>query len=165
MLPASQASSRQAKRSRPKPVSGIRSGMSRRPMTSSTGSGRTRGLTVRGWLAQLPAPVRDALLDGDEQAQDVGVAEAIGAGFTHREAGRARRDGVAGFAAGGALDLLAPDPVLAGFADDAVRDGLAVLSDDELVGLLGAARGFVVVAGGDGAGCGGGAGHATSGGC
>jgi hypothetical protein len=46
----------------------------------------------------------------------------------------------AGFAAGGPLDLLPPDPVLAGFADDAVRDGLGVLSDDELVGLLGAAR-------------------------
>jgi hypothetical protein len=38
------------------------------------------------------------------------------------------------------LDLLAPDPVLAGFADDAVRDGLGRLSDDELVGLLAAAR-------------------------
>jgi diadenosine tetraphosphatase ApaH/serine/threonine PP2A family protein phosphatase len=35
------------------------------------------------------------LLDGDEQAQDVGVAEAIGAGFTHREgwAGETRRGG------------------------------------------------------------------------
>ncbi|HVB46439.1 MAG TPA: hypothetical protein VNF47_27530 [Streptosporangiaceae bacterium] len=44
------------------------------------------------------------------------------------------------FAAGEALDLLAPGPVLAGFAADACDSGLARLSDDELVGLLCAAR-------------------------
>src|ERR1022692_742452 len=46
----------------------------------------------------------------------------------------------AGFAAGGSLDLLTPDPVLAGFAQDAVDAGLGLISDDELVGLLCAAR-------------------------
>ncbi len=39
-----------------------------------------------------------------------------------------------------ALDTLPPDPVLAQFAADAVDDGLGKLSDDELVGLLCAAR-------------------------
>jgi len=58
------------------------------------------------------------------------------AGFTHRD----RVPGAAGFAVGGPLDVLAPDPVLAGFAQDAVDGGLGTLSDDELVGLLGAAR-------------------------
>ncbi len=46
----------------------------------------------------------------------------------------------AGFAAGGALDAMAPDPALAGFVADASDTGLGVLSDDELVGLLCAAR-------------------------
>jgi hypothetical protein len=60
----------------------------------------------------------------------------IAAGFTHRDHEQSAR----GFAAGGPLDQMEPGPVLAGFADDAIDDGLAVLSDDDLVGLLCAAR-------------------------
>jgi len=44
------------------------------------------------------------------------------------------------FAAGGAADGLAPGPVLAGFAADAWGIGLGRLTDDELVGLMRAAR-------------------------
>jgi hypothetical protein len=33
-----------------------------------------------------------------------------------------------------------PGPVLAGFAEGVIDGGLAVLSDDELVGVMGAAR-------------------------
>ncbi len=45
-----------------------------------------------------------------------------------------------GFAAGGPLDRLAPGPGLAAFAADAFDEGFAKLSDDELVGVLVAAR-------------------------
>ena len=45
-----------------------------------------------------------------------------------------------GFAAGGPLEVLAPDELLAAFAATAYDRGLNRLSDDELVGLLGAAR-------------------------
>ena len=44
------------------------------------------------------------------------------------------------FAAGGLLDGLVPGPVLAGFAENALADGLGTLSDDALVGVLGAWR-------------------------
>lgn len=46
----------------------------------------------------------------------------------------------AGFAAGGPLDSMVPGPVLAEFAADACDGGLRNLSDDELVGVLLAAR-------------------------
>jgi len=65
-----------------------------------------------------------------------GAREALAAGFTHKD----REPGARGFAAGGPLDTMEPGAVLAGFADDAVEDGLSALSDDELVGLMGAAR-------------------------
>lgn len=45
-----------------------------------------------------------------------------------------------GFADGGPLDVLAPDEMLAGFAAMAYDRGLGRLPDDELVGLLCAAR-------------------------
>jgi len=61
---------------------------------------------------------------------------AVTAGFTHRDPSQA----AIGFEAGGPLDLLPPDPVLAGFAQDAVEAGLGRLSDDELIGLLCGAR-------------------------
>jgi hypothetical protein len=44
------------------------------------------------------------------------------------------------FAAGGLLDGLVPGPVLAGFAENALADGLGTLSDDALVGVLRAWR-------------------------
>ncbi len=45
-----------------------------------------------------------------------------------------------GFAAGGPLDQMEPGPALAGVAADAAAGGLAVLDDDQLVGVLCAAR-------------------------
>ena len=62
--------------------------------------------------------------------------EILAAGFTHGD----REDGAQGFAAGGPLDQMAPGPALAGFAAQAWDAGLAVLSDDELIGVLSAAR-------------------------
>lgn len=44
------------------------------------------------------------------------------------------------FAMGGLLDGLVPGPVLAGFAENALADGLGTLSDDALVGVLQAWR-------------------------
>jgi hypothetical protein len=85
------------------------------------------------WLAELSAA------DLAEYARSLPppVPEAIGAGFTHRE----HRGGPGlGFAAGGPADLMDPGPVLAGCAARAREEGLAALSDDEVVGLLGAAR-------------------------
>jgi Domain of unknown function (DUF222) len=52
---------------------------------------------------------------------------------------RARGDG-GGFAAGGVADHLPPGSVLAGFAGDACAAGLGRLSDDELIGVMRAAR-------------------------
>ncbi len=62
--------------------------------------------------------------------------EVLAAGFTHHD----HETGAQGFAAGGPLDQLEPGPVLAGFAAEAWDGGLAVLSDDELIGVLAAAR-------------------------
>jgi hypothetical protein len=86
------------------------------------------------WLAQVASPVADAWLEARQPPPD--GPEALAAGFTHRD----QVPGARGFAAGGPLDTMEPGPVLAGFADDAVDAGLADLSDDELVGVLGAAR-------------------------
>ena len=48
------------------------------------------------------------------------VPEAPAAGFTHRDPGQHG----SGFAAGGAADVLAPGPVLAGLAEQATASGL-----------------------------------------
>ena len=96
---------------------------------------------LRILLAELPELPGDPDLDGlapDGLTPD-GPApaspEVLKAGFWDRTCG----DG-AGFAAGGVADTLSPGPVLAGFAADAWDAGLARFSDDELVGLLRAAR-------------------------
>jgi hypothetical protein len=83
-----------------------------------------------GWEEEL------AWGDGlDDRA--AGPPEAIGAGFTHQDAARSTGGG---FAAGGSFDVMEPCAVLAAFAGGAHDEGLVRLSDDELVGLLGAAR-------------------------
>jgi hypothetical protein len=64
------------------------------------------------------------------------VREVLAAGFAHRD----REDSALGFAAGGPLDTMEPGAALAAAADAAIGAGLAALSDDELVGLLCAAR-------------------------
>ena len=85
------------------------------------------------WLVDLPGPERYALLDATEAAL---VPEATASGFTH---GLAGGDGP-GFAAGGVADKLSPGPVLAGLVADVWQDGVGKVSDDELIGLLLAAR-------------------------
>ena len=55
-----------------------------------------------------------------------------------RESGTAARQ--AGFASGAQADSLAPGPRLATLADEAWQAGLGGLGDDELIGLLRAAR-------------------------
>src|SRR6266536_3575410 len=81
-----------------------------------------------------PPAGADAWLEARQPPPD--GPEALAAGFTHRD----QVPGARGFAAGGPLDTMEPGPVLAGFADDAIDAGLSALSDDELVGVLGAAR-------------------------
>ena len=63
------------------------------------------------------------------------VPEVLDAGFTHRDGGDGR-----GFAAGGALDQMAPGGVLAMAPTACWANGLDRLSDDELIGLMAAAR-------------------------
>jgi hypothetical protein len=75
------------------------------------------------WLAELSAAELEAMF-GNE-ADDLGPDE---------------RAGAQGFAAGGWLDVLVPGPVLSSFSQDVVDSGFGSLSDDELVGVLRAAR-------------------------
>jgi hypothetical protein len=92
---------------------------------------------VEGWEVMSDAQRRE-LLGGDlypGQDGEDGAAEALEAGFTHRHGGTG-----AGFAAGGPLDVMLPGPGLAWHAGAARQRGLGALSDDELIGLLGAAR-------------------------
>jgi hypothetical protein len=62
--------------------------------------------------------------------------EVLAAGFTHGD----QMPGARGFAAGGPLDVMEPGPALAGVTADAAAGGLAVLDDDQLVGVLCAAQ-------------------------
>jgi hypothetical protein len=91
---------------------------------------------LRTLLREHPE-LADPLSAVDADTDDPAPArpEVLKAGFWDRAGG----DG-GGFAAGGAADNLPPGPVLAGFAADAWADGLARVSDDELIGVLRAAR-------------------------
>ena len=84
------------------------------------------------WLADLPAELLDEYIAATE---DLPCREAIVAGRLPRQPG----DGC-GFASGGVADELPPGPVLAGLAGDAWQAGLDRLGDDELIGVLRAAR-------------------------
>ncbi len=86
---------------------------------------------AEAWLADAADPVRNAYLDSIAAQAPAAVPDSIAAGFLHRDGGSGR-----GFAAGGLLDVMAPGPVLAGFADDAWADGLDRLTDDELIGVI-----------------------------
>src|SRR6266566_2767907 len=77
------------------------------------------------WEPEDPAPERP----------EAGGREVLKAGRWDRTRG----DG-GGFAAGGAADRLPPGSVLAGFAADAWAAGLGRISDDELIGVMRAAR-------------------------
>jgi len=78
------------------------------------------------WLADDP---------GWDDPQPPAPAEVFKAGRWDRTRGTG-----GGFAAGGTADHLPPGPVLAGLAGDRWQDGLDRLSDDELIGVLRAAR-------------------------
>lgn len=77
------------------------------------------------WLAELSAAELEAIFgEGADEGQEAAGAGASGSGF----------------AAGGWLDVLGPGPVLSAFSQDVIDSGLGSLSDDELVGMLRAAR-------------------------
>jgi hypothetical protein len=83
------------------------------------------------------APLDDehaALVDADDGTPR--VTEALDAGFTRKYAG----PGATGFAGGSLLDAMLPGRDLAWHAASARRRGLATLSDNELCGVMGAAR-------------------------
>lgn len=84
------------------------------------------------WLADLPWELRE-----EYEAAIAGprVREVLKAGFWDRTSG-----GGPGFVAGGVADTLPPGPVLAGLAERAWKGGLGCLTDDELIGVLRAAR-------------------------
>src|SRR5712691_3467276 len=88
------------------------------------------------WLADLPAALREPYLRPAGPATGPGaVPQVLTAGFWDRD-----EPCGAGFASGGPLDHLTPGPVLAGFTAEARSEGLGMLSDDELIGVLRAAR-------------------------
>ncbi len=68
------------------------------------------------------------------------VAEVIGAGFTHNGQGQFPVWDAGAFEAGGSADLMAPCSVLAELTGQALEAGPERLSDDELVGVMRAAR-------------------------
>ena len=84
----------------------------------------------------------DADTDTDEWLADLTPAE-LEALYTNPPdvyAGKDEEPSGSGFAAGGWLDQLIPGPVLSSFSQDTMEAGLGTLDDDELVGLLRAAR-------------------------
>ena len=84
------------------------------------------------WLASLPADVRAEYQAGPW----TGAGESIPAGFLHHDHGVPSG---AGFAAGGALDALAPGPLLATAAAAAAgsdQDRHGALGESELIGVL-----------------------------
>src|SRR6516165_2103311 len=86
-----------------------------------------------------PGPSRGDHGPDDSAAPDrpdeSAAPEVLEAGFTHRYGGSG-----AGFAAGGPLDVMLPGPDLAWHAGQARQAGLGTLSDDELCGVIIAAR-------------------------
>ena len=100
-------------------------------VTADPGATADPGVTAGPGVTADPERTEEADPDGPPRTG----REVLKAGFWDR----ARGDG-AGFAAGGVTDNLPPGPVLARFAADAWDSGLARLSDDELIGVLRAAR-------------------------
>src|SRR5262249_29224343 len=89
------------------------------------------------WLEELDAgevPPEDADEAGERGA--AGGAEILDAGFTHGVPGASGR----GFEGGGELDRMLPGRELAALTGMARMVGLGRLNDDELIGVLGAAR-------------------------
>src|SRR5215472_7467457 len=86
-----------------------------------------------------PDPFAGPPDDADAWLGDLSDAE-LGVVVKSWAAEHAADLGQAGFKSGGPLDVLPPDPVLAFVAAGAYDGGFGGLSDDELIGLLGAAR-------------------------
>lgn len=85
---------------------------------------------IRSWVdSPLARPT------GEPRVQD-----ALGAGFTHDVFGGYRERGARGFEAGGPADVTAPCSVLAELTGQVLEAGFGRLTDDELVGVLRAAR-------------------------
>jgi ribosomal protein L12E/L44/L45/RPP1/RPP2 len=84
-----------------------------------------------GWDLMTPAEQQSVLDAPPTNA----VPEVFGAGITHRDGGPGL-----GFAAGGTLDRMAPGRMLTACTERAWEEGLGRLSDDELVGVMAAAR-------------------------
>jgi hypothetical protein len=105
------------------------------------GDGRPGGLEFMsgaGWRELLAGDrypdgcyAEDSPEDGDDAFADL-----MEAGFTHRYP----EPGVTGFRAGGPLDVMLPGEELAWHLGAARQRGLDQLSDDELIGVLAAAR-------------------------
>jgi len=87
------------------------------------------------WLADLPGPLLDEYIAATGEPGWPDGLDPIKAGFWDRRIG-----GGAGFASGSVADHLPPGPVLAGLVGDTWAAGLARLTDDELIGVLRAAR-------------------------
>jgi hypothetical protein len=107
------------------------------PSSADDYSGQSPDDALDDLLARCPDLADDLWLadDPDSAGPQPPVREVLKAGFWDRTSG----DG-AGFAAGGVTDRLPPGPVLAGLAADAWAEGLGRLTDDELIGVLRAAR-------------------------
>ncbi|MGN6793184.1 MAG: hypothetical protein ACTHJW_12445 [Streptosporangiaceae bacterium] len=76
------------------------------------------------WLTDLTPADLEAMYTNPPDALSKGAEQPVGAGF----------------GSGGWLDQLIPGPVLSSFSQDTVDSGLGSLEDDELVGVLRAAR-------------------------
>jgi uncharacterized protein DUF222 len=68
------------------------------------------------------------------------VADVIGAGFTHPAEGEFPVPDAGAFGAGGPADMMVPCSVLAELTGQALEAGMDRLTDDELVGIMRAAR-------------------------
>jgi hypothetical protein len=73
-------------------------------------------------------------------ADEPRVRDSLGAGFTHDVTSGYRERGARGFEAGGPADVTEPCSVLAELTGQALAAGVGRLTDDELVGVLRAAR-------------------------
>jgi hypothetical protein len=81
------------------------------------------------WLASLPADIRADYLTGPYTEP----GEAFAPGFTHHDGGGPSGPG---FAAGGVLDQMPPEPWLAQALAEATEPGYHELSDSEQIGVL-----------------------------
>jgi len=85
------------------------------------------------WLADLPIPVLEAILDARAAAAGPEPEGPFPAGVAAHDG---TGPGGAGFESGSVLDRLGPGPVLARALDDAWQAGLGTRSDDELAGIM-----------------------------